>query len=667
MLVRRSVLAVLTATATLSALLVAPASAEPEWVPAEVLSDRVWGEPVLATNRSGDQFANWTGSGTWRGANYGAFRSAGGDWGPEIVTPARGEGAAATLDDWGGVTLAWSDEGECQAGDQPDLPPYADPTQDYRLHVSYRPRRGQWHTTKLPGGWDGCRREVPSMAVDRAGTVTVAWQGSGEKLFVVQRPRGGAWTKPRVLAERDRSRRAGPVVGGADGTVTVSWNDAAGVWVSSSSVSGRWSRPKKLFGSTCTGDVASDARGNLTVAALCDASAEDSEHVTLQVASRPARGSWSPARTVQSRTLPPGWGAYSPDVAAAGNSSTVVWVEGEESASLRHAVLSSSRLADGSWSPAEQHASSPDDFALRASFYDASVAIVRGEAVIVWSRSTSDDLYLEATRREGGVWMDSVVLASRLGSGRRSMRQVIAGHGGRFTVLFNSVGDLGFADLVDDDVQPQARVAVAKHGAVLGRRAPIRWAGSDDLAGVRDLDVRVRSAGRNGRFSSWAMWREDTTATSGRLGVRPGRTYCVSARATDRAGNTGRWSRQRCVAAPVDDRALRASAGWQRARSKAAYQRTLTVTSRRGARLVLGGVRAKRLSLVAATCPACGTVEVRHGGRLVGKVDLSSRKARHKRVFTLPGYRGLRSDKVVVRVTSTGKPVRIDGIATSAG
>jgi len=264
-------------------------------------------------------------------------------------------------------------------------------------------------------------------------------------------------------------------------------------------------------------------------------------------------------------------------------------------------------------------------------------------------------------RPVGGIWSEPTVLASR--DRNNWLRHTATGHpNGSFTVFFGpDESPMEFTDFVDDIVAPKVRMTKPGPRPVLGIRMRASWAATDNLAGVRDVDVRVRSAGRNGRFSSWATWLNDTTATSAQRRVKAGRTYCFAARPRDRVGNVGPWSAPRCAATPVDDRAARTTSGWSEKRSRAAYQRTLTTTDRRGERLVLPGVRARQIGLVARTCPACGKVTVRHGGRLLGTVDLRSRTVRNKRVFVLRTYARPRPGKVVVRVISGGKPVQIDG------
>lgn len=683
MLVRRSVPAVLTATATLSALLVVPASAEPEWTPPTKLDTSNTGV-TAATNGTGDTVAVWESGSRVKVA----YRRNAGAWSAPRAVPADDASVAVAMDRRRNTVLAWAAEGECwREGGGADYV-FETPIQDYRLHVAFGGPTGRWTRRALTGSWDGCHPTTPAAVVDRDGVVTVAWVGYRGRPYVSQRLRNGRWTPSRALSSDSVSQIQAAI--GAGGKAVLVWADGTKAWSTSSTAPGRWSKPQALVstGGSLRGIVLdADPVGNLGLAYVTTTgSSQAGEPDRIGVRLRPSgarrwqggetvgTGRVEAARELDGRSVP----ALS--LGIHDGAATVAWFENISGpSSMREdeaVVMTSSRRPGGKWSVASARSApmpSGIDGGAHVGWEAPALAVSERGAVLAWRRPEGKSARLErAMMTPSGAWTEAETVATRadlgpLYSSWRGLQTVVAPQRGLFTHVFLADDGVRVSDNVSDRTAPTVHLARPKAAVSLTGSLPVSWVARDELTGVRGVDVRLRSAGRNGRFSRWTMWRDDTTAKAGRFATRPGRTYCVSARATDRAGNTGRWSRQRCVAAPVDDRALRASAGWQRARSKAAYQRTLTVTSRRGARLVLGGVRAKRLSLVAATCPRCGTVEVRHGGRLVGTVDLSSRKPRHKRVFTLPGYRGLRSGKVVVRVTSTGEPVRIDGIATSAG
>jgi hypothetical protein len=231
-----------------------------------------------------------------------------------------------------------------------------------------------------------------------------------------------------------------------------------------------------------------------------------------------------------------------------------------------------------------------------------------------------------------------------------------------FTAVLARGEDIMFRDFVDDSRAPSARVVTPRGPVTLSGKVRVSWSARDDLSGVRDVDLRLRSAGRRGEFFDWRSSLTRSTATSVVRSVDAGQTACYSVRARDRVGNQGAWSKDRCVTAPVDERAATASTGWTKQRSKAAYRGTLMTTDRHGSRLTLPGVTARRIGLVVRTCSGCGTVAVIHGGRRVATFDLGSRKTRNKQVFLARAYGSPRSGRLVVRVVSNGKPVHIDGI-----
>jgi hypothetical protein len=97
----------------------------------------------------------------------------------------------------------------------------------------------------------------------------------------------------------------------------------------------------------------------------------------------------------------------------------------------------------------------------------------------------------------------------------------------------------------------------------------------------------------------------------------------------DRAGNVGGWSGERCLAVPVDDKVLSPqSSGWTRATGPSYYGHSVLPPSRQGATVKLTGMHLDRLGLLVA----------------------------------FP----FRTAHVVLKVTTSGRPVYLDGVAVSA-
>jgi hypothetical protein len=114
---------------------------------------------------------------------------------------------------------------------------------------------------------------------------------------------------------------------------------------------------------------------------------------------------------------------------------------------------------------------------------------------------------------------------------------------------------------------------------------------------------------------------------------------------------------------PLDDRALAASTGWYRGTANGWYGGTFTSTTAYGATLTRTGAVTSRLHLLAMRCSTCGLVGVYVGSTLVQKVSLYA-SSTSVATIPLPVF-SLRSGTVTVKVLSSGRTVRVDGLATS--
>jgi acid phosphatase type 7 len=220
------------------------------------------------------------------------------------------------------------------------------------------------------------------------------------------------------------------------------------------------------------------------------------------------------------------------------------------------------------------------------------------------------------------------------------------------------------------DTTPPTDVVV--DGPALARRFQlttrflVSWRATDAGSGVASFDARVRRTGPDGTRYAVRSWLDGTTAGSARFRGLPGSTYCFSARARDRDGNMSGWSRWRCTALPLDDRALLQRGGWTHSRAPGFYLGTRSTASRAGARLVRTRLAARHLGLVAVRCPRCGVAELRWNGALLRRVDLSSDRWRAPRVVGKLSFARVRSGTLTVRVVSRGKRIVVDGLAASS-
>jgi hypothetical protein len=176
--------------------------------------------------------------------------------------------------------------------------------------------------------------------------------------------------------------------------------------------------------------------------------------------------------------------------------------------------------------------------------------------------------------------------------------------------------------------------------------------------------VRYRRAPLAGSFGPALTWKAALAATSATFTGAPGSTYCLSAGASDRAGNAGVFGSERCTAIPAGERQLVHRGAWRRGHGFAHYLSSYSVSNRRGASLA-ARVAARRLALVATTCPRCGAVDVYLGGRRLKRVDLSSATTKERQVIRIASFTALRRGWVSIVVVSSGKPVFIEGLGAA--
>ncbi|UDY24140.1 DUF1906 domain-containing protein [Nocardioides sp. Kera G14] len=176
----------------------------------------------------------------------------------------------------------------------------------------------------------------------------------------------------------------------------------------------------------------------------------------------------------------------------------------------------------------------------------------------------------------------------------------------------NAVQDFVWTLATPDGTAPTL-AAAAPPATTKATRAAISWA-HNDPSGIAAYTVRTRHAAPGAVLGAWSAPAR-TTASSRTFALRPGEAWCVTAQATDRAGNASAWSAPRCTARFADDTSLHAGKGWKRARG--GYLGTSSKATRKGA--VLRGPRVAGTS-VTVVLRARGAVVVRIGSTVVGIV-----------------------------------------------
>jgi hypothetical protein len=117
----------------------------------------------------------------------------------------------------------------------------------------------------------------------------------------------------------------------------------------------------------------------------------------------------------------------------------------------------------------------------------------------------------------------------------------------------------------------------------------------------------------------------------------------------------------RCVSRPLDDVKLARTTTWTRHQDIRFYLSTYTSTTVKGPTLSRTGAQLKRLALVVQKCPACGSVTASVGSTVVGSWSLKASTTKRKVLLVTAPF-SYRTGTVRVKVTSSGKPVHIDGL-----
>lgn len=189
----------------------------------------------------------------------------------------------------------------------------------------------------------------------------------------------------------------------------------------------------------------------------------------------------------------------------------------------------------------------------------------------------------------------------------------------------------------------------------------LRMRGTSSAAG---FDVRYRRAAWNGSFGSFGY--RSTASSSLAFAVSPGYTYCFSARARDALGSvSSAWSPERCTAVPLDDRSLSRTGAWSTGTGSAYYRSTWIGSTRYGATAIRTSVTARRIAIVATTCPACGSIRVYWGSTLLRSISLGSPTGASRKIITVATFSSARSGTLTIKVATSGRTVVIDGLAIS--
>ena len=173
----------------------------------------------------------------------------------------------------------------------------------------------------------------------------------------------------------------------------------------------------------------------------------------------------------------------------------------------------------------------------------------------------------------------------------------------------------------------------------------------------------MRSAAR---YSAYRRWLSATTARRATLDAAPGHRYCFSTRARNEAGAVSGWSTEKCATVPFDDRQLAATGSWARVSRTGFLRGTASRTTQQWAALASRPGYVREVGVIASVGPNAGRVAVLVGGHRVGTISLRSATAKDRALIMLPRLQKGRYGVVRLVVLTSGKTVRIDGLAVSA-
>jgi hypothetical protein len=116
-------------------------------------------------------------------------------------------------------------------------------------------------------------------------------------------------------------------------------------------------------------------------------------------------------------------------------------------------------------------------------------------------------------------------------------------------------------------------------------------------------------------------------------------------------------------ASALDDRSLTRVGSWSAGTGSAYYRSTYLRSYSYGAKLVRSGVVARRIAIVATTCPSCGSVKVYWGSTLLRTIRLTSTTTVNRRLISVTTFTSARRGTLTIKVSSSSRKVVIDGIA----
>lgn len=603
------------------------------------------GPPDLVVDPSGTVTVAWARSDGTNIRIESARKAPGKPWSAVATLSAAGEDAYSP-------DLAVAPDGEVAA-----VWMRTDANDHYRVQSSSLPPGGTWSapltlSTAGDSAWD------PRIAIDAGGGTTAAWiygaPGTAREIEARRRGPSGLWL-PLATLSASGYITALDLVAAPGGAVTAAWSHGAGV-LDDRIVQARTAPDGTSWGTTAT--LASASNGT---SSQVDAGVDDEGKVTVVWqqggsnmfiwSARRVGGIWGTTEAISQLGTTKN---REPRVAVRPDGDVLVsWIM--DDASFED-IVKVRRWRDGAalWSSiAEISTLNAQPRNARPSFADGEAGVVTWEEVV-----GGEYVVRNAIGLPGSAWGPPQTVSPGSGSPQDTL------------VTSDALGNTLMTWLRSDGANKRAEFAVVDRSRPVAKMSPlasttttstatVRWTVSDLWSAVSSL-VLSRSMAWNGTsWTGWALAR-NTAATSAAVAVPAGRTTCFTVQPYDAAQNAGAASSMTCTTTPVDDR-IATGAGWSKKTSGGAYLRTYKQATRRGATLALNGVRARTIALVVAKAKGAGKVAVYLGAKRLKTVSLAG-PARQRVVIPIAAFSSMRTGKVRIKVVSSGKQVRIDGI-----
>jgi ribosomal protein L32 len=192
---------------------------------------------------------------------------------------------------------------------------------------------------------------------------------------------------------------------------------------------------------------------------------------------------------------------------------------------------------------------------------------------------------------------------------------------------------------------------------------PVSWELGNEAT---QANINLRQAPWNGSMGPYAPWKTGVPAGSDTYAGSTGNTYCFQAEALDSVPESWGFTADRCAVVPLDDRALGASSGWSRRTGTGFFLDTFTRTTKLGKSLRRTGIHAKSAQIMVEKCPTCGSIKIYWNGVLKHTYNLHAGSVQKKVYLSAVSFSSVHVGTLKIVVSSSGKPVIIDGLGISA-